>query len=248
MITLGWFLKNKATVFRWLRELFQISRLQLYLTVNGVTQRSVIVFNGRNAELNLAFNVSGACAYTMPNVGVDGSATPYADEATAEAAILAQAFECTVQATNGLANLATTLSAGAFNLTDSSLTTYSFVHGFAARLTAGALTVNYALTLDAGASSMITVDLYDETWTAIESQNAGAPFGTVDLPPGTLTFTDIPADGCYFIVITALQTPGAPTTSMAVDVTVNNAGINVGSGITAAWDDGVDTGTVTCVP
>lgn len=50
---LRWILRNKKAAGDYVRALFQLSRLELCVTVNGVPRRSVVTYTGRNAELRL---------------------------------------------------------------------------------------------------------------------------------------------------------------------------------------------------
>lgn len=50
---LRWVIKQKESVAKYVRAMQQVSSLRMTVTVNGVPHKTVITYNGRNAELRL---------------------------------------------------------------------------------------------------------------------------------------------------------------------------------------------------
>lgn len=65
---LRWVTKNKTSALKYIGAVWELSRMQVNVTINGVVTKNTVVFTGRNAELNLnlgTINTSGGGGGTI---------------------------------------------------------------------------------------------------------------------------------------------------------------------------------------
>jgi hypothetical protein len=185
----------------------------------------------------------------MPTVVIDGSDTPYADEATATTAIANQAIDCLIQidTSNSATNISAAVTVEVLDTTDAlDNPPDSLTRTYVAKVdVAGAcdLLMDYDLLWDASAGYGVGIEVYQEDGTTLEDSDSTS--GTATHPTGTLTCT-ITAAGLYWVKVNYGEAPGGSPTSLDATISLYSTDPLTWCTISgAAWDDGT-TGTVTC--
>lgn len=177
------------------------------------------------------------CEYTMPTLLIDGTATPYADSATANAALAAGTVSCLIQtdkasSTSASAN-STALTASTALVGPERFAKYKY--GFAA--TVGTAGVDMAYSWGAGSGSYVTFSSYDASWNLLETDTGSASSGTLHL--------NVNSSGCENFYVEFLAGFGSADPSTLTVTVTSNATWTLAA-IQAAYTDGGGTNYVPC--
>lgn len=189
----------------------------------------------------------GACELVIPNLLLDGTDTPVADEAAAVALLAAYTKECLVAFfENPPTNVAIV---GDALLIDDIISSTGVLHRILlkATLVGGAdLTLDYTDFDDPCSPSelLLTLELFAANGSGpVASASVTLPVGA---PDGAISIT-VPSDGCYYIRISATPVPTSAPCSIQVSYALSSSGTITIAPISAAYMDGVDVAYEPCV-
>jgi len=230
-----WVSKHTKAMADYCSAVFQLSKLTANITSAGVTQKTLVVFTGRNAELNIGLDFLDLATCFLDLIDVINSGVPWVSEAEAESYMTTYNGDCGVFFLSGsaLGNASFAVVENTDSIEISEDSTSNLGANFRLPVTlsiASGLEIDFSCT--GGTYAWASLVSEDETYDEVVDVSAGS---------GTLVFPALTVDGCYFLSI-LLDTPDDPA---SYSLTLRSAGIRLGT-LKSSWDDGASTGYVLC--